>query len=38
MSGVERLQQIERFGASHLAHEDAVGAMAKRGPQQGRRS
>ena len=32
MPSVQRLQQIERFRASHLADEDAVGPVAKRGP------
>ena len=27
MAGVQRLQQIERFAAAHLADDDAVGAM-----------
>ena len=34
MAGVERLQQVERLGAAHLADEDAIGSVSKRRAQQ----
>ena len=34
MTGVERLQQVERFRATHLANQDAIRPVAKRGAEQ----
>jgi hypothetical protein len=34
VAGVERLQQIERFGSPDFTDEDPIGPMAERGPEQ----
>ena len=34
MARVQRLQQVERLSAAHLADEDAIRPMTKRGPEQ----
>ena len=34
MAGVQRLQQVERLGAAHLADQDAIGPMTERGAEQ----
>ena len=34
MAGVERLKQVERFPAAHLADDDAIGTMPKGRPAQ----
>ena len=34
MAGVQRLEKVERFGAAHLAHENAIRAVTQRGAQQ----
>ena len=34
MTGVQRLEEVERFGAAHLAHQDAIRAVTQRGAQE----